>query len=92
MGSFQGIFPVEQLPDRVDGVPAVLRLIHASHAEEREQYRKISWEEFFLKFDSLGLVCVYDESEDSTGDNVILHPRTKDIYSDKKDLTPDPSN
>jgi len=83
----QGIVPVEQLPSRIDGEPALLRLVHANHAEEVQRYRKLSWEEFFLKFDSLDLAFFYDDSEDSTGDNVILDSRAKNIYLDDAELS-----
>jgi len=69
------IVPLEELPDHVDGVSALLRLIHVAHTEDCKEYRRISWADFFAKFDSLGLVCMHDEDEESTGDNEIVQLR-----------------
>jgi hypothetical protein len=88
----QGMVPVEQLPSHIDGEPGLLRLVHSNHAENEQRFRKISWEEFFLKFDNLGLVLVYDQSEDSTGDNEILQPGATYPYLDDNVPGPDLGN
>ena len=62
--------PTEVLPHEIDSEPALIRLMLAEQAKDRSDVRLIDWEEFFLKFDSLGLSFVYDD--DSTGYNEIL--------------------
>ncbi len=42
----------------------------AEQAEDRSGVLRISWEEFFFKFDALGLTFVY--GDDATGYNQIL--------------------
>lgn len=58
------------LPLHVDGEPALLRLMLKEQAGDRLNIRVIGWEEFFCKFDALGLSLVYDN--DLTGYNEIL--------------------
>ena len=53
--------PCEVLPHRVDGEPALLRFLFQEQARERLDVTLISWDEFFLKFDALGLTFVYEE-------------------------------
>ena len=53
--------PIEVLPLIVDGEPAVLRLILKEQAGDHTNTRVIEWEEFFLKFDAMGLSFVYDD-------------------------------
>jgi hypothetical protein len=62
--------PAEVLPHHIDGEPALLRLMLAAQVEDHADLRAISWEEFFLKFDSLGLALVYDDQ--ASGYNEIL--------------------
>jgi len=62
--------PTEVLPHDIDSAPALLRFMLAEQTKDRRDVRLISWEEFFLKFDSLGLALVYDD--DSSGYNEIL--------------------
>ena len=70
--------PTEVLPHEIDSEPALIRLMLAEHAKDRKDVRMIDWEEFFLKFDSLGLSFVYDD--DSTGYNEILQIEEKSPY------------
>ena len=70
--------PAEILPYEVDGVPAILRLMLAEQVRDHADIRMISWEEFFLKFDSLGLAFVYDE--DPTGNHEILQIEENSPY------------
>ena len=44
----------------VDGEPALLRLMLKKQAGDRSNVLVIGWEEFFSKFDNLGLAFVYD--------------------------------
>jgi hypothetical protein len=75
--------PAEILPHIVDGEPAILRLMLAEQVACNAHIRVISWDEFFLKFDSLGLTFVYDD--DSTGYNEILQAEENSPYRRDKD-------
>ena len=70
--------PAEVLPHEMNGVPAVLRLMLAEQVRDHADIRMISWEEFFIKFDSLGLALVYDEA--STGYNETLQIEESSPY------------
>ena len=70
--------PTEQLPQIVDGEPQVLRFMLKEQAQDHKNVRLISWEEFFLKFDELGLTFVYDEG--TSGDNEILQIEERSPY------------
>jgi hypothetical protein len=70
--------PAEQLPVRVDGEPAELRLLSEPQINARQDKRLISWEEFFAKFDEQGLAFVYDQ--DSAGYNEILQIEQRSPY------------
>lgn len=70
--------PTEKLPQFVDGEPEVLRFMVREQAEDYKYVRLISWEEFFLKFDELGLSFVYDEG--NSGANEILQIEEKSPY------------
>ena len=72
-----GAVPVEVLPLDVDSEPALLRLMLKLQIVDRPNVRAINWEEFFLKFDALGLALVYD---DSTGNNEILQRDEQNPY------------
>ncbi len=71
------VVPVEVLPDHVDSEPATLRLVLLAQAK-RSGLQEISWDEFFIKFDELGLTFVYDN--DSTGYNEILQVESRSPY------------
>ena len=75
--------PAEVLPHIVDGEPAVLRLMLADQVAVHTDIRVISWDEFFVKFDSLGLTFVYDD--EPTGYNEILQLEEKSPYRRSKD-------
>ncbi len=70
--------PTEVLPHLVDSEPALLRLMLAEQVQDHANARVISWDEFFIKFDGLGLTFVYDA--DSTGYNEILQIEAKSPY------------
>lgn len=70
--------PCEVLPHIVDGEPAVLRFLFEEQARARNDVRLISWEDFFVKFDALGLTFVYDEAV--PGHNEILQIEEKSAY------------
>jgi len=65
-----GAVPTEILPQIVDSIPAVLHMMLPEQTRRRADIRIISWDEFFLKFDGLGLAFVYDDAP--TGYNEIL--------------------
>lgn len=69
--------PVEVLPDHVDSEPATLRFLLPEQSRHLG-FSQISWEEFFVKFDELGLTFVYDK--DSTGYNEILQVESRSPY------------
>ncbi len=64
------IVPTELFPHRVDHEPALLQLMPASLARQRKDLRLISWEEFFARFDLLGLAFIYDD--EASGYNELL--------------------
>ena len=70
--------PAEVLPQRLDSEPAVLRFMFPGQARDHQDIRLISWEEFFVKFDELGLSFVYDT--DSTGYNELLQVEERSPY------------
>ncbi len=82
--------PTEILPDTVDAVPAQLRLMVAEQAKKTAQIRILSWEEFFSKFDELGLTFVYDS--ESTGYNEILQREEASPYRSRVHSMPKLAN
>lgn len=70
--------PVEVLPQVVDSVPTVLRLMVKAQIADHPDVRPLSWEEFFAKFDALGLTFVYDDG--ATGYNEILQIEERSPY------------
>jgi len=71
---FHGIAPVELLPCIVDHIPSKIRLLPASVAKDHIDYRIISWQDFFAKFDQQELTCVYEEQ---VGGSVQILPPEK---------------
>ena len=69
--------PVEVLPSGVDASPAVLRIMLASQVSDRREVREIGWEDFFAKFDALGLAFVYDSDD---GYNELLQQEERSPY------------
>jgi hypothetical protein len=59
-----GVVPTEILPCHVDHEPTLLQLMVAREVRDRPDVRMISWNEFFLRFDMLGLAFVYDDSRE----------------------------
>ena len=86
----RSIVPVEMLPHQVDHEPSVLRLMFAVHATERRDLRLITWEEFFVRFDLLGLTFVYDT--DTSGYNALLQIDDKSPYRNPLYRTPGAMN
>jgi hypothetical protein len=76
--------PTEILPAFVDHVPTVLQIMLPQMAQERPDVRVMTWEEFFTKFDLLGLSFVYD----STGYNELLQIDDKSPYRSPGELGP----
>ena len=77
------MLPTEILPNVVDHEPPVLQLLPAKTVQSRPDVRVISWEEFFARFDLLGLAFIYDN--ENTGYNELLQrdektPRLSDAY------------
>ena len=64
------VVPTELLPDHVDHEPVTLQLISAKTARQRKDVLVLSWDEFFARFDLLGLAFVYDG--DHSGYNELL--------------------
>jgi hypothetical protein len=58
------VVPTELLPCSVDHEPTLLQLLNAEAVRTRKDVRMISWEEFFARFDVLGLGFVYDDEKD----------------------------
>ncbi len=70
--------PVEVLPHRVDSEPATLRFLLPGEIVTPTGFIKLSWDDFFAKFDELGLTFVYDSG--STGYNEILQVESRSPY------------
>ncbi len=70
--------PCEVLPHIVDGEPALLCFLFEAQARDRSDIRLIPWEDFFAKFDALGLSFVYDEA--IPGSNEIVQIEEKSPY------------
>jgi len=81
---FHGVAPVELLPCIVDHIPSKIRLMPSSVAKNHNDYRIISWQDFFAKFDEQKLTCVYDEQ---VGGSVqILPPAKSDLRHDRLEI------
>ncbi len=70
--------PTEILPEHLNHEPTQLRILMPQLAAERKDVRVLTWEEFFTKFDLLGLTFVYDN--DSSGYNELLQIDAKNPY------------
>lgn len=73
-----GASPAVLLPVIVDHIPAVLCFVVAQQADDHLPTLVITWVDFFIKFDALGLSLVYDS--DRPGYNEILQIETKDPF------------
>ena len=69
------VIPTEILPNVVDHEPPVLALVPAKAAVSRKDVRVLAWDEFFARFDLLGLAFVYDD--DHAGYNELLQREEK---------------
>ena len=76
------VVPIEVLPHIVDHEPLQLKLIRAVELKDSQRFQLISWDEFFSRFDILGLACVYDDK--STGNNELLQIENKSPYRNAK--------
>ena len=77
--------PVELLPQRVDHEPAMLQLMSATEVRSRKDVLVLAWDEFFARFDLLGLAFVYDD--DHSNDNQLLQ---RDEQAPERKKTPRP--
>jgi hypothetical protein len=75
------VLPTELLPHHVNGEPVLLQLTLASAMTGRLDLRVISWEDFFARFDLLGLTVVYDD--DGHGYNELLQRPENDDAGDR---------
>ena len=78
----RGSVPTEFLPHMVDHEPTRLRLMPSEAAKLLDDIRILTWDEFFLQFDQLGLAFVYND--DSTGYNEFLQIEAKSPYRNPK--------
>jgi hypothetical protein len=64
------IVPVELLPHFIAHEPPVLALLIAKSVRDRKDVRILAWDEFFARFDLLGLAFIYDSEH--SGYNELL--------------------
>jgi hypothetical protein len=83
--------PTELLPQTLDHIPAVLRLMFPQMAADRKDIRILTWEEFFAKFDLLGLTFIYDTAI-SSGYNELLQIDARSPYRSPADALIDRNN
>ena len=53
--------PVELMPQRVDHEPLLLGLYFGPDAAKENGLRTVTWDDFFARFDLMGLAFVYDD-------------------------------
>jgi ABC-type nitrate/sulfonate/bicarbonate transport system substrate-binding protein len=82
--------PTEILPQHLNHEPMVLRMMLPQMAADRIDIRVLTWEEFFAKFDLLGLTFVYDSN--SGGYNELLQIDSRNPYRSSRDQPIDPHN
>jgi hypothetical protein len=82
--------PTEILPAHVNHEPLVLRIMLPQMASNRQDIRVLTWDEFFSKFDLLGLTFVYDNN--SSGYNELLQIDARNPYRSARDQPIDPHN
>ena len=58
----RGGSPAEILPDRVNHEPLQLQLYFGANLSTEKCLRAMSWEDFFSRFDLMGLAFVYDDN------------------------------
>ncbi len=54
--------PAEVLVLKFDGQPSILRFLFGNAHRGTPDIRPIGWDDFFARFDVLGLALVYDDS------------------------------
>ena len=57
----QGAVPAEIKPLKYDGEPTILYFLFGAAAAGTADLHPITWEDFFARFDLLGLSVAYDE-------------------------------
>jgi hypothetical protein len=82
--------PTEILPQHLNHEPLVLRMMLPQMAADYQNIRVLTWEEFFAKFDLLGLSFVYDRN--SSGYNELLQIDSRNPYRSNRDQPIDPHN
>jgi hypothetical protein len=82
--------PTELLSQELDHEPMVLRMMFPQMAADRNDIRVLTWEEFFSKFDLLGLTFVYDDN--SSGYNELLQIESRNPYRSSRQQPIDPHN
>jgi hypothetical protein len=70
--------------------PMVLRMMLPQMAADRKDIRVLTWEEFFAKFDLLGLTFVYEDN--NSGYNELLQIDSRNPYRSSLDQPIDPHN
>jgi hypothetical protein len=83
-----GASPAEQLPELVDGHEPVLTfLFKASPSKRANRIVPLSWDEFFAKFDSLGLSFVAaDQTKTASAEyKILFDPRLTQELLDPTD-------
>ena len=56
--------PAEVLVLKFDGQPSILRFLFGELPRGTPEIHPIAWDDFFARFDLLGLALVYDDSPD----------------------------
>ncbi len=74
----KNLVPAEIVEHSIDHNPAILQLLPFAQVSAHKELRSLTWEEFFIKFDALGLAFVYDN--DSSGYHEILQIEEKSPY------------
>jgi len=64
------LVPAELLPRIVNGEPPLLQITQHHLADSRADIHILTWEDFFARFDQMGLALVY--ANDSSGFNELL--------------------
>jgi hypothetical protein len=82
--------PAEILPQIMNHEPMVLRMMLPQMAADRKDVRVLTWEEFFAKFDLLGLTFVYEDN--NSGYNELLQIDSRNPYRSSLDQPIDPHN
>ena len=54
--------PAEIVPRKFDSEPSILHFLFGNERGGTDEIRPISWEDFFARFDLMGLKFVYDDS------------------------------